>query len=731
MLRGQKFIVNSISIIAFLVSSCIIDYAQVPNSGKPVSVSRETLDIIPVVSMPAFNADSLIMLENADTSSRLKSYKFAKTFHVNYDYKKCGLWTTGNDGTKVWRLGIRSKGAYSLNILFTKYRLNKGVKLFLYNASRDYVLGAFTDANNKSFDMLAVSPIPGDMIYIELQVPYYVKDAGELVVGKVGHDYLDYFHNSMLKTVGYGLSGSCNVDINCYDDPEIQKIKYSVVRIVYDGDEGCTGTLINNTSQDGKPYVLTAEHCLSTELQANTATFNFNYESPYCDGPDGNTMRSISGATIKATTDTLLDFTLVELSEYPPIEYRPYFSGWSRENIPPEHSYCIHHPWGDVKKIAVDNDSATTASFTPPGINFDANTHWKISMWDIGVTEPGSSGGPLFDQNYRLVGDLSGGNATCSSPRDDYFQKFSDSWADYPSPANQLKYWLDPLNTGVKTLDGFDPYASVFAQADTLSNISAGENLIVPASPSWGYLSGHNSYGTYLFAEKFNRSTSSYIFGVLMNVAKAYSTSSTSSIELQVWNDTLNGSPVYQQQVKIDDFLADTTSFVQLDQMVNVNSTFYVGYRIQYNQPVDTFALYMAADRGLSGLNTAYIFENNQWEKFENATTGGYTSSFDIGVITFDSVPSAIGKLVDNNSGDIEIYPNPVKDHFSLKADAFSGKRVTIQILDLNGKILMSKKMPLSDKELNISAGMLKEGIYFVRLLSNNKTLTKKIAVIK
>ena len=578
--------------------------------------------------------------------------------------------------------------------------------------------------------MLAVSPVPGDLIYIELQVPVYLKDPGELVIGKVGHDYLDFFHSKKLKDAWYGISGSCNLDIDCYADSMIQKIKYSVVRIVYGGSERCTGTLVNNTNQDGIPYVLTAHHCLSSEYLANTATFYFNYESPYCDGPDGNTLRSISGSTIKATTDSTLDFTLVQLSEYPPMDYRPYFAGWNRNDVAPSHSFCIHHPWGDVKKIAVDNDPAVSATFT--GYNFDTNAHWKVLMWDIGVTEPGSSGGPLFDQNYHLVGDLTGGDATCISPRNDYFQKFARSWADYPNVSNQLKYWLDPSNSGVESLDGYDPYTSVFEQADTLVNISAAENLMLPAAPSWGYLSGQNSFGTKMYAEKFDGGRSRYLYGVIMNVARVYPASDTSSILLNVWNDTLSSaSLVYQQKIKINNFQTDTLNFTQLNQIVQVNSIFFIGYQVPYNQPPDTFALYMADDRGLGGLNTAYVYENNQWKLFENATAGGYSSSFDIQSITFDSIPSSVLLPVYKSSDNVSIFPNPVRDYFTVKTPKNFGKSLSIQIIDLNGKILMVKSIPSPSSELNVPVGNLQEGIYLIRLLYKDQVITKKIAIIK
>ena len=128
--------------------------------------------------------------------------------------------------------------------------------------------------------------------------------------------------------------------------------------------------------------------------------FYFDYESPYCNGPDGNSLKSISGSSLIATTDNNLDFALVELTAEPPFNYRPYFTGWNNTNIPPDNSFSIHHPLGDVKKIAIDVDQATTDDY---GEGYDVNTHWLIGDWETGTTEKGSSGAPLFNQDGELI----------------------------------------------------------------------------------------------------------------------------------------------------------------------------------------------------------------------------------------------------------------------------------------------------------------------------------------
>jgi hypothetical protein len=135
-----------------------------------------------------------------------------------------------------------------------------------------------------------------------------------------------------------------------------------------------------------------------------------------------------------------------------------FYAGWNAINAPSQNSTGIHHPAGDVKKISHDFDPCVSSGYYASG-----NDHWKIVDWDSGTTEGGSSGSPLFDQNHRIIGQLHGGNAACGNDLEDYYGKFAYSWNTTADSSRQLKYWLDPLNTGVLTLDGYDPNGPAYA----------------------------------------------------------------------------------------------------------------------------------------------------------------------------------------------------------------------------------------------------------------------------
>ena len=325
--------------------------AQIRNPGKPAPMNLYPVSEIPVIIPGCYQPDKPKSAET-QSLSRLKMKGGVVLCDIKIDHHNEGKWYSLPDGRSIWRIGVYVRDAVSLSLVFSRFRLEKGARLFLYDAGQKEVSGAYTYRNNKESGLFAVSAIRSDLIYIELQTMPFLTNPGDLEIGYVAVDFQRTKNTEAVQDTFYKMSGDCNVDINCEMDPEIQKIKYSVIRIVYDGVERCTGTLVNTTRMDGYPFILTAGHCIDNQTRANTALFYFDYESPVCDGPDGSTAFNISGSNLLATTDNKLDFSLLELSEAIPFYYHPYFAGWDIRNVAPDSSYTIHHPLGDVKKIS-------------------------------------------------------------------------------------------------------------------------------------------------------------------------------------------------------------------------------------------------------------------------------------------------------------------------------------------------------------------------------------------
>lgn len=436
-------------ILFFLFCSASVS-AQIEHPGTPWSQERQLKSSPVTLTLPALTQQARQQYVD-QVPSRLKSMVFAIPYEVSLSCDTHGTWETLSDGSRIWRLTLISDGALSINLIFSTFHLPKGASMYLYTPDYEVIRGAFTQENETPAGVLATVPLPGDHLTVELNIPADAGDKPILILSKLCHDFRGFFEDAGLKH-----SGSCNVDINCPAGAEWQIEKRAVVKFIRGGTLLCSGALINNTANNGRPLLLTANHCIGIDWHAQQSVFYFRYEKPGCGSGTGSLQYSLSGSTLLATTSKV-DFSLVELNTAPPKSYEPYFAGWDRRVVSYLDSVTtIHHPSGDVKKISKSFHRVVTGDF---GGGYDTNTHWLISEWDLGTTEGGSSGSPLFNTDHRIVGDLTGGDASCSYNRNDYYQKLSVSWDRYPDSSNQLKYWLDPQHTGVLVLNGYDPYS--------------------------------------------------------------------------------------------------------------------------------------------------------------------------------------------------------------------------------------------------------------------------------
>ncbi|MBR9922985.1 MAG: T9SS type A sorting domain-containing protein [Bacteroidetes bacterium] len=387
--------------------------------------------------------------------------RFAVNLDVNISPKSQGTWEITADDVAVWRLRIYSRKAKSLNLGFTKYFMPPGGKLFLYSPDYERVMGPFTPSDNEEHEQLWTPILEGDELVIEVQVPMDEMDNLELELKYVNHDFIGFSDMSSL------LSGGCNLDVICgeADGWEIvedyRDIIQSVAVISTGGNTFCTGFLVNNARQDCTPYFMTAFHCGVTTGNDQSLVAYWNYQNSVCRQPnspqsgapgDGVLNDFNTGSTLRATWQTS-DFTLVEFDDPISETAEAFFAGWNAEDEEPTSSIAVHHPSTDEKRISFENEPGTFTTYLNdnPSTNF---THVRVDDWDIGTTEPGSSGSPLFDQDKRVIGQLHGGFAACGNNDPDWYGSMHVSWEGGGTPTTRLKDWLDPDNLGILVLDG-------------------------------------------------------------------------------------------------------------------------------------------------------------------------------------------------------------------------------------------------------------------------------------
>lgn len=442
-----------------LVSAVLLSLqlsAQTQQLGNPVSWKAKVPLTKKKIEMPYVDNAAERQAEAARRAgSYEKNFFFGKEQTVSIDVMQESEVKTLPNGDVLRQLRIHSEGALSLNLIFSEFELKPGARLYLFDKNQQEYIGAHTALNNNTNRVLGTELIHGDELVIELTEPAETAGQSQLVIGTVVHGFLDL--EQELKALND--SGDCMYDVNCPIGAGWENQRNSVAMMM-NGGGFCTGSLVNNASGSIIPYFISANHC---GTNPGGWVFRFRWESPAgqadcatsANSVNGPTTMNVNGGTLRANWSGS-DFTLTELNTAPDPAWGIYYAGWDRTDVAATSAVGIHHPSGDIKKISFEYNQLQSSSWS----GTPANSHWRTPNWDEGVTEGGSSGSPLYDQNHRFVGQLHGGASACGNSSNnlwDDYGKFSFSWTGNGTNSSRLSNWLDPGNTGITVMDGVDP----------------------------------------------------------------------------------------------------------------------------------------------------------------------------------------------------------------------------------------------------------------------------------
>ncbi|MDR0749324.1 MAG: trypsin-like peptidase domain-containing protein [Tannerellaceae bacterium] len=723
--------------------------AQVSHGGAPlpfIQTRSSSADLY--VTMPSFDVEEELRTASAEDNELRGSYRFAYKFMTEYNRSNSGESFSLPGGMKIWRLGIYSKDALSINVLFTAYELPEGAQVFLYNAEQTHILGSFTHLNNSGLGILPTAPVRGDKLIIEYHEPANAAFPGRLTVGEVNHAFRDLrgYEPGSDKSEFY-----CMPSPICFqNDPEYGKIARSVVLLTIDGVTSCTGVLLNNTLNDGKPYLLTASHCLNSDFSVKNPDYEsvagriicfFNYQSPVCENVmRGTEEMSVASAGYKAVNEKN-DMALLELLETPPVYYQPYYAGWSIEENSNNTPYAgVHHPYASVKRINISEDKIALKTFSIPQADFYKNAHWNVSKWTTGSTASGSSGSPLFDAANRVIGALSGGMSTCNRPVDDFYFALSKAWEPSSNSNEQLKYWLDPSKSNKTAVNGLDPWQD--APAHRLSNLydtkqqDSIEVAVLP-SPAGGNLFGSNTLGTQEYAEAYTVNEEAKLYGAYFVTPSVTNAIGNLDVEVTVYSGKdkpevllYSGAfkPAYTEMSVIDSSFIETEkwlnrpqeSFIRFDKEITVSGAFYVGYKIK--SPGDSSFVVYNLPKGKTSRNTAWYANKGQWTKASaHPLLPLNTSLFIDPVIQYTGNLSAnmpqegppVFVFADTNSKSI---------HVLLPGNK---KEAVFALYSMNGQLMY--KTILSRTQTTIPVKNIEPGIYIINIKGDNIFYNQKV----
>lgn len=729
-------------IVAFLGLNFVV--AQIQEGGLPFSFNKSNFTKnIPLIITPNTNIQSLRLEDEVVDKIKDFPWRYGYIHYVDVSFQN-GVFDYLANGDRIWRIKIASANAQTLNLTFDKYQLEPGAKLFIYNQNN--ILGAFTHKNNKDHGYLTTTLIEGEELTIELYEAQNTIGKNKLHLERVVNGYrtLDYKNTHK----GIGTSGTCNNNVICALGDNWRDQIRSVGILLNQNNYSaafCSGSLINNTCNDGKPYFLTANHCPA----GPTSVVGFNYESLDCNSNNwGGDNHTISGLTLKANNPGS-DVALHELSSVPPVNYNVFYAGWDHSTNIPTMQIGIHHPDGDLKKISMDTDPASFA-------NYSNAQCWRIGNWEDGTTEGGSSGSPLFNQDGNIIGQLYGGSASCNSISEDFYGRFDISWDNGSGPTDELQSWLDPCNTGAEVLFGYDPNAIVlnndamisFNNKPTgnycgekipqiISIRNRGFNNVTNLSFNYGI---DGNFVNYNWTGNLNSNQSVLIELDSLNLSngnynyEAYLVSVNSIQDENQANDTVNFSFDIENGIQVEinlstNFSGNENYFTitnENDSIIEEEGPFgqLQFYNYKYCLPNGNYCVNMYDDGG-NGLQPTFLnLDPGNYQlivDYQEVYNGDSIESGEINCFEFEQETAISDR---NEFNDFVLYPNPNNGKFTIKSSALIHK---IEVLNVLGAIVTQQQ--INQLIFQIQLSYLNKGMYFVKVYSDEGTGLQKIIV--
>lgn len=772
------FLPFCLCIFSFFLSINFTQAQSLSGTYPPTYNSRAIFEDIAVQSIPS--PSSTFIDRAVAHSGKDELYVIAELMPVDFDAANSGTWSVLENGARVWRLEITGQNAKALALHFDRFNLPEGSRLYVYDKDRTQLLGGYNHQDNTGDKGYAIGLILGESIIIEYVEPLALTPG---IKKAILHEDTPAIPDIHITDVSYifrgvedlqeakdiGDAGSCEINVNCPEGDNWQTQKKGVVRIfVREGNQGgwCSGTLINNLTNDGTPYILTANHCGpdATAANFNQWVFDFHLEYTACQNTTQATSHSITGCAMRAygSINGGSDFYLLEMNSRPDNSWNVIYNGWRRDNTASPSGVCIHHPAGDVKKISTYTSALQTASYT----GCAQSAHWGVGTWaatetNEGVTEGGSSGSPIFDNNGYVVGTLTGGAAACGNPHNDYYGKIFYHWdQNGSSDADKLQPWLDPNNAGNTTCELFDPNNPTDptdpedpedpedpdqpeepdANCRTLHYPLAGTLTLYRMQES-GYLSGNNNYDDLAKADFFTKdSTTEYV--VNLGVRIGYISGSTGNITFCIW-DNDNGVPgqlLGSKSVPLTTVMSHL--FIEQDPAMNSpHQSYNRTYICDFNNGIPVSGDFFAGVILPSSSEIAIVTNtdgdgaNTGWEMNNDSTWSSYTDTWGIS-LTNAIFPhlcdnqSSNGIIENDFDNNISIYPNPTTGNTIIEFKEPVTNSIDIKIYDMTGKMLFVEKS-LSDNKINIDLQHFPNGLYFIAIQTPEKIITRKITLIK
>ncbi len=346
-----------------------------------------------------------------------------------------GTWIDLGDESRAWILTLESEEAWAIRYHLENLALPPGARLWVYATENPSQFVGPLSAGSLQLEGDPWTPsIFASRVTLELELPSWATpESVDLRIPEVMHTYVPFDQ----------LAWEIAKEDTCYNDVTCDAVYAALhdgVALIHTvtslGTLQCTGSLLNDyDSATYEDYFLTANHCLSgtngdlgQQSAASTMEFYWFFRTPTCDGTPpalSSVPRTTGGADLlhNVTASNGNDAAFLRIRNQAPAAVL--FMGWTTASPPVgEDTAGIHYPSGTFARVSYGDISGSNSSY------------W-LNVWTSGSTEVGSSGSPLLDSSHRVIGQLQGGDASCTNmSAADHYGRFD---LTYP----HIRLWME------------------------------------------------------------------------------------------------------------------------------------------------------------------------------------------------------------------------------------------------------------------------------------------------
>ena len=476
----------------------------------------------------------------------------------------------------------------------------------------------------------------------------------------------------------------------------------------------CSGALVNTTAgaNNNRHFLLTSTMAVSgSGSDLSNYTFYWHYEKPYCNTSNGPVEITTQGAKVVAKIFCNADLALIELNKDPAEAWdvTPYYLGWDRSDDIVTGTTLIYHPrvMRDIKKIIIDNNTTLKTIYDP---------YWSIKIFNAYDSEDPGSGAPLLNWEHKLIGNYHHGYCDGVCYDYYYFSRFDVAWGEHDQYINyctldstsRLKDWLDPINTGQMILDGRAACQKTIRLWHSLprAEYHAVDSIIskqeIPKNSNVSYKAGteivlqdgfHASSGS-TFTAQIETLDCNGASSPLLTVVNACEPPTNLEVEIVncgaaiTWEapeitDGLQGYNIYRDGAMLNEEPVSETTYLDTELE---NGTYAYKVSTMYDYCEESFADEVSVDITCVGIND-YL-----------------TASY-------------------------KLYPNPAKNELNIEIYDMRYAICDVEIYDVYGRISYISNLKSQVSSLKIDISQLASGMYFVKIISEQGSVIKKVAV--